>query len=125
MFSFLDKHHNKLTWMIVGIGIVLFFVRRETLTFVTTGYVCLQVIQHRKRIKKKIKATSWGKRLIYVLCFLLLITILSYSTIHTLAWAHKHHVFIILQFMMIYLLLLLGRFLLYHFIPKAMNKLSE
>ncbi|MGG0333151.1 hypothetical protein [Priestia aryabhattai] len=125
MLFFLDKHHAKLTWMIVGIGLVLFFVRRETLTFVLISYVCLQGIQHRRLINKKIKATSWAKRLLYAICFLLLIAVLAYSTMHMLAWAHRHHVFIVFQFIIIYWLLLFGKFLFYHFIPKAMNKLSE
>ncbi|KML28463.1 MULTISPECIES: hypothetical protein [Priestia] len=125
MFFFLDKHHDKLTWMIVGIGLILFFLRRDMLTFVLTLYICLQGIQHRRLIKKKIKATSWGKRILYVLCFLLLIVVLAYSTTHMLAWAHTHHVFIVFQFIMIYLLILLGRFLLSHVIPKVMNKLHE
>ncbi|WVE35415.1 hypothetical protein U5A85_22360, partial [Priestia megaterium] len=76
-------------------------------------------------INKKIKATSWAKRLLYAICFLLLIAVLAYSTMHMLAWTHRHHVFIVFQFIIIYWLLLLGEFLFYHFIPKAMNKLSE
>ena len=57
MFFFLDKHYDKLTWMIVGIGLIPFFVMRDMLTFVLTLYICLQGIQHRRLIKKKIKSS--------------------------------------------------------------------
>lgn len=53
MFFFLDKHYDKLTWMIVGIGLIPFFVMRDMLTFVLTLYICLQGIQHRRLIKRK------------------------------------------------------------------------
>ncbi|WP_156430958.1 hypothetical protein [Paenibacillus sp. FJAT-26967] len=73
MFRWIDKHYEKLTWMILLAGAILFFTARAYIGFSVTAYLIVSIVKERKAIRTRIKGTSARGKLYYLIGFMLLI----------------------------------------------------
>lgn len=89
MIQFIERHSNKILWILILLAFTSFFYSKINLGFVLGLYFLIEVIKERKAVLDYFHKLSFKEYVFHVFSFIILIAILTSITIYSLRFLNS------------------------------------
>lgn len=94
MLKYIDTQYEKITWLLIFLGVILFFVAKEYLSIVLFSFLLIKAVKFRDTIR----ATPFRQLVIQIGLFILLIVMLIIIILTSASFMKEHHIPVFLRY---------------------------
>jgi len=111
MLKFIDKYYEKITWLIILLGLILLFVANDYLILVFYLYLLIRALKSRDSIRKLLRTTPRSNMIIYATGMIVFIIALVAIMFSSGDFIKKYNIPVFMQYIYIAIVLVGSMFL--------------